>query len=195
MWDRPLSATPFRRTVPILPNLRAWLDLAVSKLAERDAAAKDGGAPSGPVCPFSNVTDQIVSLLTKINHKRAESHTKGAKGAKGSSQSQVAESQPASAEATARRNSSDEVEEFRWKHNGLRHSFISYRVAAIKNVAQVALEAGNSPAMIFSNYRELVTPQDAKGWFAIVPPKAKVLADGHGRKAKVVAFPGKAAAA
>jgi hypothetical protein len=69
----------------------------------------------------------------------------------------------------ARRNSSDEVEEFRWKHNGLRHSFISYRVAAIKNVAQVALEAGNSPAMIFSNYRELVTPRDARAWLAIRP--------------------------
>ena len=64
----------------------------------------------------------------------------------------------------------EEVKEFKWKHNGLRHSFISYRVAVIKNVAQVALEAGNSPAMIFSNYRELVTPQDAKAWFGIVPP-------------------------
>jgi len=47
----------------------------------------------------------------------------------------------------------------------------------VKNVAQVALEAGNSPAVIFSNYRELVTPQDAKAWFAIVPAGAK------GRKA------------
>jgi hypothetical protein len=46
-------------------------------------------------------------------------------------------------------------------------------VASIKNAAQVALEAGNSPAMIFSNYRELVTPKDAKAWFAIAPPGAK----------------------
>jgi hypothetical protein len=56
-----------------------------------------------------------------------------------------------------------------WKHNALRHSFISYRLAAIQNVAQVALEAGNSPAMIFANYRELVTPADAERWFAIAP--------------------------
>ena len=34
-----------------------------------------------------------------------------------------------------------------WKHNALRHSFISYRVA------KVSLEAGNSPRMVFSNYR------------------------------------------
>lgn len=56
-----------------------------------------------------------------------------------------------------------------WKHNALRHSFISYRVAEIKNVNQVALEAGNSPAKVFSNYRELVTPEQAKEWFSILP--------------------------
>jgi len=56
-----------------------------------------------------------------------------------------------------------------WKHNALRNSFISYRVADIQNVAQVALEAGNSPAMIFGHYRELVTADDAKTWFAIAP--------------------------
>ncbi len=38
-----------------------------------------------------------------------------------------------------------------------------------KEAAQVELEAGNSPQVISSNYRELVTPQDAKAWFAIVP--------------------------
>ncbi|MDR3413593.1 MAG: site-specific integrase [Formivibrio sp.] len=59
------------------------------------------------------------------------------------------------------------------KENALRHSFISYRVADTQNVAQVALEAGNSPAMIFSHYRELVTPDDAKKWFAIQPKAAQ----------------------
>ena len=58
---------------------------------------------------------------------------------------------------------------FVWKHNALRHSFISYRVAAVQNVAQVALEAGNSPRMVFSNYRELVRPADAEKWFGITP--------------------------
>src|SRR6185436_16268032 len=58
---------------------------------------------------------------------------------------------------------------FAWKHNALRHSFISYRVAQIQNVAQVALEAGNSPRMVFSNYRELVRSADAEKWFAITP--------------------------
>jgi hypothetical protein len=60
----------------------------------------------------------------------------------------------------------------KWKHNALRHSFCSYRLAAIKSAAQVSLEAGNSPQMIFKHYRELVTEEDARNWFGIVP-KAK----------------------
>jgi integrase len=61
----------------------------------------------------------------------------------------------------------------RWKCNGLRHSFISYRLAEIQDVNRVALEAGNSPQMIFRHYRELATPKQAKTWFAIVPLDAK----------------------
>jgi integrase len=60
----------------------------------------------------------------------------------------------------------------RWKCNGLRHSFISYRLAEIQDVNRVALEAGNSPQMIFRHYRELATPDQAKTWFAIVPSRA-----------------------
>lgn len=58
---------------------------------------------------------------------------------------------------------------FEWKHNALRHSFISYRMAILKNENQVALEAGNSPAVIFKNYRELVSEGDARAWFSIEP--------------------------
>jgi integrase len=60
---------------------------------------------------------------------------------------------------------------FVWKHNALRHSFISYRLAEVQSAAQVALEAGNSPQMIFKHHRELVRPADAKAWFGIVPEK------------------------
>ncbi len=54
-----------------------------------------------------------------------------------------------------------------WKSNALRHSFVSYRVTQIKNIPQVAYESGNSPQIIDSNYRELVTEQESKKWFAI----------------------------
>jgi integrase len=57
-----------------------------------------------------------------------------------------------------------------WRKNALRHSFASYRLAEIQNAAQVSLEMGNSPAKLFKHYRELVTPDQAKEWFAIVPP-------------------------
>jgi integrase len=60
----------------------------------------------------------------------------------------------------------------RWKCNGLRHSFISYRLAEIQDVNRVALEAGNSPQMIFRHYRELATPEQARTWFAIAPETA-----------------------
>jgi len=53
--------------------------------------------------------------------------------------------------------------------NGLRHSFCTYRLADIQNSAQVALEAGNSPNMLFKHYRELATKQAAEAWFAVRP--------------------------
>ena len=74
------------------------------------------------------------------------------------------------AEADAHRAALAPVE---WKQNALRHSFISYRVAETGDVPRVALESGNSPAMIFQHYRELVTPEDALLWFAIAPAKGK----------------------
>jgi hypothetical protein len=54
----------------------------------------------------------------------------------------------------------------------LRHSFISYRVADLKDLRRVALEAGNSPAMIFRHYRELVTAEAAATWFSVEPETA-----------------------
>ena len=59
-----------------------------------------------------------------------------------------------------------------WPNNALRHSYISYRIAEVKNAAQVALEAGNSPAIIFKHYRELVTEAEAREWFGIFPGRS-----------------------
>jgi hypothetical protein len=57
----------------------------------------------------------------------------------------------------------------RWPQNVLRHSYISYRIAIVNSADQVALEAGNSPQVIFKNYRELATEHEAKSWFEIRP--------------------------
>lgn len=56
-----------------------------------------------------------------------------------------------------------------WKHNALRHSFISYRLAILEDDGKVALEAGNSKATIHAHYKELVEPTDATAWFAVAP--------------------------
>ncbi len=58
---------------------------------------------------------------------------------------------------------------FEWQRNGLRHSYISYRLAILNDTARVALEAGNSPDVIFAHYRELVTPEAATAWFDVRP--------------------------
>lgn len=60
---------------------------------------------------------------------------------------------------------------FRWKRNGLRHAFCSYRLSVTQDLNRVALEAGNSPAMIHAHYKELVPAADALAWFNTLPPE------------------------
>src|SRR3989442_14467519 len=85
---------------------------------------------------------------------------------------------------------------FAWKRNALRHSFISYRVAQIQDVAKVSLEAGNSPRMVFSNYRELVRSADAEKWFGITPEAVEAVKAAREKDAaaKIVPIPVAAAA-
>lgn len=105
---------------------------------------KDFVQPTGRVVRFENMAKQIAWLVADVNKAFA-------------------------AEAKKANKDPKDATKIKWKHNGLRHSFISYRVAEIQNANQVALEAGNSPAMIFQHYRELVRPTDAAKWFAITP--------------------------
>lgn len=59
----------------------------------------------------------------------------------------------------------------KWKHNALRHSYGSYRVAITKSVDQTSLEMGNSTAMVKKNYLEAVTEDQAAQWFCVMPSK------------------------
>jgi integrase len=63
------------------------------------------------------------------------------------------------------------------KKNGLRKSFISYRLALTRNIDGVADQAGNSSAIIRKNYKRTDTrmKKDAERWFAILPTRADVL--------------------
>jgi integrase len=83
------------------------------------------------------------------------------------------------------------------EQNGFRHSYASYRLAAVKSADQVALEMGNSPRKLFANYREIVTEQDAVDWFDVTPgstPPAKKREEREKAKAeKVILMPRKVA--
>ena len=74
-----------------------------------------------------------------------------------------------------------------WKHNGLRHSYGSYLLPISKSAAEVALEMGNSPSMLFRNYRELVTEQQAAEWFAVLPAKKKKIVVANDQRARKAA--------
>ena len=71
-----------------------------------------------------------------------------------------------------------------WPLNAMRHSFASYRLAQCQDTAKVALEMGNSPAIVFAHYRELVKPKAAGAYWGIMP---------GAKGGNVVAFPEAAA--
>jgi integrase len=53
----------------------------------------------------------------------------------------------------------------KWVKNGLRHSYGSYRCSVVKSAAQVALEMGNSEAIVRSNYLDYTERAAATKWF------------------------------
>lgn len=61
-----------------------------------------------------------------------------------------------------------------WPKNGLRHAALTHRLALTGDAARVALDAGNSPAMVLRHYRELSTRAEAERWFAVTPPSQPV---------------------
>jgi len=161
--------TASRRLVPILPMLKEWL------LKYRELA--------GLVVSHRNVAFELHMIAKTANQLRRAAWA----SARGVTEEQLKQTEAQAKELAAKRKKSKlrsqkgEVppgaetadiegwEPFAWKHNALRHSFISYRLAAVQNTAQVALEAGNSPQMILKHHRELVRPKGAKEWFAITP--------------------------
>jgi site-specific recombinase XerC len=56
-----------------------------------------------------------------------------------------------------------------WARNVTRHSFCSYHLARFDNAGKTALEAGHSEQMLFTHYRQIVTPDQALQFWGIVP--------------------------
>lgn len=107
------AKTAQRRLVPLLDNLKAWL--------------QDYRDQTGPVCATREIETERRELANTL--------------------------------------------EIEWPNNALRHSYASYRMAAIDNAQKVASEMGNSPDMIYRNYRKVVTKKQAEEWFTIVPDR------------------------
>jgi integrase len=76
-----------------------------------------------------------------------------------------------------------------WDQNALRHSFASYHLAKHKNENETAALMGNSPQMVFQHYRELVRPDAAEKFFAILPPADAVERAEAARKRPPRVFP------
>jgi hypothetical protein len=77
------------------------------------------------------------------------------------------------------------IEALEWKHNALRHTYISARVAECGDVPRVADEAGNSPQVIRTNYLKRMRPKAAAEWFSIQPEK-QTNADSPGGQQKEI---------
>jgi hypothetical protein len=60
--------------------------------------------------------------------------------------------------------------------NALRHTAITMRVNFTQNLQGTALWAGNSPAVISSNYMGTGTPEDAKRYYSLNPQTSTVVA-------------------
>ena len=56
-----------------------------------------------------------------------------------------------------------------WPSNGLRHSYVSYRVQHDKDANAVALECGHNVEILMKHYKCLCTPESAEHWFNILP--------------------------
>lgn len=133
------AKTGRRRLVPIHPTLQAWIE----KMPNR----------TGPIAPTFHPT--------RKKKKPTETDPKKRQG-------RDAEGNRAQSLSLALRDAA-KTGGFKIIKNGLRHSFISYRVADLQNKHQTALEAGNSPEMISLHYDKVATPAEAKQFFAILP--------------------------
>jgi integrase len=69
-----------------------------------------------------------------------------------------------------------------WPVNCLRHSFGSYWLAQFSDINALALQMGNSPAVVEEHYRQAVRPRDAHRFWAIIP-------SGASSSSKVVSIP------
>jgi integrase len=102
--------------------------------------------PAGPVAPTSSLRDRLDEVRRRAGFGTPGTETAGEKKAK--------------------------LKLKAWPQNAGRHSFGSYWLAKYQDAAALALQMGNSQAMVFGHYRELVQPKDAACYWEIKPVAA-----------------------
>ncbi|MDX2080245.1 MAG: hypothetical protein SFU53_05620 [Terrimicrobiaceae bacterium] len=134
-----IAKTSSRRTVEIPENARQWL----APLARK----------SGPVWPESEEARNLWNLARIGAGFGPFFSTRAAVNA--------AQNDPATGAPRKDLRA--------WPENALRHSAITYRLAMTRDLPRVATEAGNSPSIVQRHYAEVVKPDAARAFFAILP--------------------------
>jgi integrase len=151
------SKVKVRRIVPISSNLAAWLETITTK--------------KGPIVPIVEKVMKGKNLKRKHEKDTVEKlHGRQAQqlsiALRDTVNNAVAEAKKPKASKTLK----EMAEGFTVIHDGLRHSYISYRVPILKDLPAVALEAGNSVEVILEHYNKVSTEKEAKRYFSINPP-------------------------
>lgn len=151
------SKVKVRRIVPISSNLAAWLVTITTK--------------KGPIVPIVEKVMKGKNLKRKHEKDTVEKlHGRQAQqlsiALRDTVNNAVAEAKKPKASKTLK----EMAEGFTVIHDGLRHSYISYRVPILKDLPAVALEAGNSVEVIQEHYNKVSTEKEAKRYFSINPP-------------------------
>lgn len=60
-----------------------------------------------------------------------------------------------------------------WRHNALRHSYGSYRMAILRDMQNLSYEMGNSISMIKRNYHNPRPATEARNWFGLTPAESE----------------------
>ena len=150
------SKVKLRRLVPISDNLAAWIE----SIPDR----------KGPIVRVIARRMKGKNLKKKLEKETLENlHARQAQALSIALRETVRKAIDAAKEPKATKAEKDLAKGFSVIHDGLRHSYISYRVAILKDLAAVALEAGNSVEVIKEHYNKVATPTEAERYFAIRP--------------------------
>ena len=149
-----------------------WEDIKKDHIEVRASGSKVGVRRIVPLLPVLSAwlktsrkrKDPIAPVFKGGNMSRQQSLGRAIRGVVALAVRQASE--------TSARPTQKELRSMKVIFDGLRHSFISYRLAIVKDFPQVAMEAGNSVEIIQRHYNKRATEKEAKTFFALVPEKS-----------------------